>query len=79
MHRENRFLAGVAAFNLGRFSQAASYWRRLPRPEWRFADLYVVVADGKKSPLGPLWEGFGARPWSSWDEPWPKNAVTRSR
>lgn len=41
---EDRFLAGVAAFNLGRFGQALSYWRKLPRPEWAITDVYVDVA-----------------------------------
>ena len=53
VHPEDCFLAGVAAFNLGRFSQAASYWRRLPRPEWGFADLYVIVADAANAGIVP--------------------------
>lgn len=52
-HFEDCFLAGVAAFNLGRFSRAASYWRRLPRPEWGFTDLYVIVADAANAGIVP--------------------------
>lgn len=41
---EDRFLAGVAAFNLGRFSQAVSFWRAVAPRGWGFADVYVTVA-----------------------------------
>lgn len=53
MTPEDRFLAGVAAFNLGRFSQAVSYWRRLPRPEWGLMDAYVIVAEAADAGVVP--------------------------
>ncbi|NPV52433.1 MAG: hypothetical protein HPY71_02800 [Firmicutes bacterium] len=41
---EDRFLAGVAAFNLRRYRQAISHWRHLPMPDWEFIGDYVRVA-----------------------------------
>lgn len=50
----NWFLAGVAAFNLGRYRQAASYWRLEGTPkEWRFLDDYRLVAEEVESGLVP--------------------------
>lgn len=40
----DRYLAGVAAFNLGRMDQAISFWSELPRLEFGFIDRYVDVA-----------------------------------
>ncbi|MEA4882745.1 MAG: tetratricopeptide repeat protein [Clostridia bacterium] len=38
---EDRFLAGVAEFNLDRIGRAISYWKKVP---WQFAADYVYVA-----------------------------------
>ena len=62
------FLAGVAAFNLRRFAQAAKTWRRITHPDWdRLAAGHASVADlaerGLVPPfqlehdLGPDWSG----------------------
>lgn len=50
------FAAGVAAFNLGRFDQAAKYWRRIIHPEWRrpvaaYARVADLVAQGVVPPF----------------------------
>lgn len=40
------FAAGVAAFHLGRYEQAAKYWRRIGDPGWvGLMDAYAMVAD----------------------------------
>ncbi|MFO8059463.1 MAG: CDC27 family protein [Bacillota bacterium] len=38
------FYAGIAAFNLGRFSRAEAVWRRLKAPEWDFVDPFCFMA-----------------------------------
>ncbi|MGQ9778393.1 MAG: tetratricopeptide repeat protein [Bacillota bacterium] len=50
----NWFLAGVAAFNLGRYRQASDYWWLEEKPqEWRFLDDYRLVAEEVESGLIP--------------------------
>ena len=50
----NWFLAGVAAFNLGRYRQAAGCWRlEGTLKEWRFLDDYRLVAEEVESGLIP--------------------------
>ncbi|MDB4894414.1 MAG: hypothetical protein JWN15_676 [Firmicutes bacterium] len=40
------FAAGVAAFHLGRYAQAAKYWRRIAAPGWsRLMGAYATVAE----------------------------------
>ena len=46
----DRFLAGVASFNLGRMERAASYWRRV---RLQFADDYAYVAQAVEMGLVP--------------------------
>lgn len=53
VYLEDDFLAGVAAFNLGRYSEAASYWRSLPWPQRRLMDMYVAVADAADAGIVP--------------------------
>ncbi|MCR4403574.1 MAG: tetratricopeptide repeat protein [Firmicutes bacterium] len=50
---EDWFLAGVAAFNLGRFSQAASLWKAVARMGWDVADEYVTVASAVDAGIVP--------------------------
>jgi len=38
------FFAGTAAWNLGRFEQAAQVWARLRHRDWRFLEAYAGVA-----------------------------------
>ncbi len=40
----DRFLAGVAAFNLGMFMEAMAYWAGLPWPDWAVMNAYCDVA-----------------------------------
>ena len=40
----DRFLAGVAAFNLGMFMEAIAYWAELPWPDWAIMNAYCDVA-----------------------------------
>ncbi|MBP7892877.1 MAG: tetratricopeptide repeat protein [Firmicutes bacterium] len=47
---EDRFLAGVASFNLGRMERAASYWRRVQE---QFADDYAYVAQAVEMGVVP--------------------------
>lgn len=43
---EEGFLAGIAAFNLGRYEQAAKYWRRVSDPNWvRPLSAFVWIAE----------------------------------
>lgn len=42
---EDHFLGGVAAFNLGKYRQAARIWRRVRDPQWEFVRAYVAAAD----------------------------------
>ncbi|HYF91470.1 MAG TPA: hypothetical protein VD969_04410 [Symbiobacteriaceae bacterium] len=45
-HPTGVFAAGVAAFNLGKFGQAAKYWRRIADPGWvRLMEAYILVAE----------------------------------
>lgn len=46
----DRFLAGVASFNLGRMERAASYWRKVRR---QFADDYAYVAQAVEMGVVP--------------------------
>ncbi len=46
----DRFLAGVASFNLGRMERAASYWRRVRQ---QFADDYAYVAQAVEMGVVP--------------------------
>ncbi|MBC7339271.1 MAG: hypothetical protein H5U04_05355 [Firmicutes bacterium] len=41
-HPEDKFLGGVAAFNLGKYRQAARIWRRVLDPRWEFVQAYVA-------------------------------------
>lgn len=55
------FMAGVAAFNLQKFEQAARYWQRIANPRWqRLMQAYVrvsnLVADGIVPPFGLEYE-----------------------
>lgn len=47
---EDRFLAGVASFNLGRMERAASYWKKVRE---QFADDYAYVAQAVEMGVVP--------------------------
>lgn len=52
-HPEDKFLGGVAAFNLGKYRQAARIWRRVLDPRWEFVQAYVATAEGVADGIVP--------------------------
>jgi len=50
---EDHFLGGVAAFNLGKYRQAARIWRRVRDPHWRFVRAYVAAAEAVADGIVP--------------------------
>ncbi|MGE5508871.1 MAG: tetratricopeptide repeat protein [Chitinophagales bacterium] len=48
------FLAGIAAFNLGRFERAAKYWQKVTDPKWvRALSAFILVANLAQQGLVP--------------------------
>lgn len=50
---EDDFLGGVAAFNLGKYRQAARIWRRVRDPQWEFVRAYVAAAEAVADGIVP--------------------------
>lgn len=51
---DGAFAAGVAAFNLGRYAQAARYWRGIEEPTWvRLMQGYAGVAEQAQAGVVP--------------------------